>query len=254
VSWAGKILQELGAFTVFVVESLVWFTRRPFRLRQLIDELEFIGNQSIFIVSLTAVFTGAVFAYQSWLAFVMVGTDSLVGATVCLSLTRNLGPVMTALVVTGRAGAAMAAKIGIMRVTEQIDALEVMAVSPQQYLVAPRLVAAWIAVPLLVALFALVGNLGGYFVAIFVCGVDSGIYIEKLKYYMAPWDFYHGVIKGSVFGFLLAAIGCYTGYRARNGVEGVGQATNNAVVYATVTILILDYFLSVLVPTGVRVQ
>jgi phospholipid/cholesterol/gamma-HCH transport system permease protein len=105
-----------------------------------------------------------------------------------------------------------------------------------------------------VALFALVGNLGGYFVAIFVCGVDSGIYIEKLKYYMAPWDFYHGVIKGSVFGFLLAAIGCYTGYRARNGVEGVGQATNNAVVYATVTILILDYFLSVLVPTGVRVQ
>jgi phospholipid/cholesterol/gamma-HCH transport system permease protein len=247
-------LEDLGEFGIFVVNALVWMFRRPNRLRLLIDEIEFVGNQSLFIVSLTATFTGAVFAYQSWLAFSMVGTDSLVGPSVGLSLVRELAPVMTGLVVTGRAGAAMAAKIGIMRVTEQIDALEVSAISPLQYLVAPRIIASTIAMPLLVALFGLIGNLGGFLVATYVCGVDPGIYVQKLKFFMDPWDFYHGLFKGIFFGFMMGALACYKGYNAINGVEGVGKATNDAVVYATVTILVSDYFLSVLLPTGIRTQ
>lgn len=148
----------------------------------------------------------------------------------------------------------MAAKIGIMRVTEQIDALEVNAISPLQYLVAPRIIAGTVAVPLLVALFGLIGNLGGFLVATTICGVDQGIYVQKLKFFMDPWDFYHGLFKGIFFGFILAAIGCYKGYYAKNGVEGVGKATNDAVVYACVTILVSDYFLSVILPNGMRSQ
>jgi phospholipid/cholesterol/gamma-HCH transport system permease protein len=161
---------------------------------------------------------------------------------------------MTALVVTGRAGAAMAAQIGNMRVTEQIDALEVMAISPLQYLIGPKLIAALISVPLLTAIFGMIGNLGGYVVAVYVCGVDPGIYVAKLKYYMDPWDFYHGLMKAGFFGFLLAAIGSHQGFHARDGAQGVGRATNNAVVYAFMTILVLDYFLSVLLPTGARTR
>jgi len=249
-----KQMISLGKFTLFVSDSLMWLTKKPYRFRLILDEMHFIGNESLFIVSLTALFTGAVFAYQSWLAFVMVGTESLVGVSVSLALVRELAPVMTGLVVTGRAGAAMAAQIGNMRVTEQIDALDVMAISPLQYLVAPKLIAGLLCLPLLTAIFGMIGNLGGYLVAIYVCGVDPGIYVAKLKYYMDPWDFYHGLMKAGFFGFLLAGIGSYQGFKARDGAQGVGKATNNAVVYAFIVILVLDYFLSVLLPTGVRVQ
>ncbi|MEO5667841.1 MAG: ABC transporter permease [Bdellovibrionota bacterium] len=249
-----KRIASLGRFSIFVWDSLLWLFRKPMRWRLITDEMLFIGNESLFIVSLAAFFIGAVFAYQSWLAFVMVGTDSMVGATVSLALVREMGPVMTGLVVTGRAGAAIAAQIGNMRVTEQIDALEVMGISPKQYLVSPKLVAGTLSLPLLTAIFGMVGNLGGYVVAVWICGVDPGIYISKLKFYMDPWDFYHGLIKSGFFGFLLTAIGCYQGYRARNGAEGVGKAVNGAVVDSFIVILILDYFLSILIPTGVRVQ
>jgi phospholipid/cholesterol/gamma-HCH transport system permease protein len=249
-----KSVRSLGRFSLFVWNSLLWLFRRPLRWRLITDEMLFIGNESLFIVSLAAFFTGAVFAYQSWLAFVIVGTDSMVGATVSLALVRELAPVMAGLVVTGRAGAAMAAQLGNMRVTEQIDALEVMGVSPLQYLISPKLVAGLISLPLLTAIFAMVGNLGGYVVGVWVCGVDPGIYVSKLKYYMDPWDFYHGLIKAAFFGFLLTAISCYQGYRAKNGAQGVGKATNDAVVSGFIMILVLDYFLSILVPTGVRVQ
>lgn len=247
-------IEGLGRFGIFVMSAFSWTFRRPFRWRLVVDELEFIGNQSLFIVCLTATFTGAVFAYQSWLAFSLVGTDSLVGPSVSLSLVRSLAPVMTALVVTGRAGAAMAAKLGSMRVTEQIDALEVGAVNPLHFLVWPRLLASIIALPILVAIFGMIGNLGGYLVAVHVCGVDAGVYVQKLKFYMDPWDFYHGIIKAFFYGFIIASVGCYRGYHAKNGVEGVGRATNDAVVFATVTILVADYFLTVLVPTGIRTQ
>lgn len=245
---------QLGFFVKFSVESCVWFFFKPFRFKLLLDEIEFVGNQSIFIVSLTGMFTGSAFAYQSWLGYSMVGLDSMVGPTVALSLIRELGPVLTAIAVAGRAGSAMAAKIGIMRVTEQIDALEVMAISPQQYLVGPRILGSLIATPLLVAVFGLVGNIGGWFVSSVVCGVDSGIYIEKVKLYVDPWDFYHGIIKGLFFGVMIAAIGCYKGYYAKNGAEGVGRATNESVVNSIVVIIMSNYFLGILIPTGIRTQ
>ena len=249
-----SMVEGLGHYGIFVYDSIRSAFSKPYRFRLLLDEIEFVGNQSLFIVTLTAIFSGAVFAYQSWLAFSIVGTDSLVGPSVGLSLVRELAPVMTGLVVTGRAGAAMAAKLGIMRVTEQIDALEVLAVSPIQYLVMPRVIAGMIAMPLLVALFGLIGNIGGFLVATLVCGVDPGIYVQKLKFFMDPLDFYHGLYKGLCFGLVMSSIGCYKGYFAGNGVEGVGKATNDAVVYSTVTILIMDYFLSVIIPTGMRSQ
>ncbi len=247
-------LKSLGHFSIFVAKSIRWMFRRPFRLHILIDEIEFIGNDSLFIVALTSLFTGAVFAYQSWLAFDIVGTESMVGASVGLALVRNLGPVMTGLVVSGRAGAAIAAQIGNMRVTEQIDALEVMAVSPRQYLVAPKILAGAFCLPLLVAFFDLIGNLGGYIVGVYVCQIDPGIYVEKLKFFLAPWDFYHGLIKAIFFGFTLTAIGCYKGYYCRDGAQGVGKATNEAVVFSIVSILVMDYFLSIYIPTGIRSQ
>lgn len=249
-----NFLADFGRFWIFVFEAFFWMLQPPFRLRLYLDELEFVGNQSLNVVMLTGLFTGAVLAYQSWLAFDLVGTDSLVSASVGVALVRELAPVLTAIVVAGRAGAAMAAKLGIMRVTEQMDALEVMAISPRQYLVAPRIFAGMVATPLLIAVFSLLGNLGGYLVGVFVCGIDPGIYVEKLKFYLAPWDVYHGLIKGIFFGLILSGIGCYKGFFAKNGAEGVGKATNEAVVYATVTILVMDYFLSVIIPTGMRSQ
>ena len=249
-----KQIRSLGRFGIFVGDSLRWSLRVPRRWRLILDEMQFIGNDSLWIIALTATFTGAVFAYQSWLAFIMVGTESLVGVSVSLALVRELAPVMSGLVVTGRAGAAIAAQIGNMRVTEQIDALEVMGVSPLQYLVAPKIIAGVITLPLLCAIFGMIGNLGGYGVAVYVCGVDPGIYVAKLRYFMDPWDFYHGLIKAAFFGFLLTSIGTYQGYKTKNGAQGVGRATNNAVVLGFVTILVLDYFLSVLVPTGIRTQ
>jgi phospholipid/cholesterol/gamma-HCH transport system permease protein len=246
--------RDLGKISIFVAQSIAWLFSKPYRFRQIIDELEFVGNQSLSIITLTALFTGAVFAFQSWIALDLVGTSALVGVSVSLALARELGPVMCAIVVTGRAGAAMAAKIGIMRVSEQIDALEVLAISPKQYLIAPKIVAATIATPLLCAIFILVGNVGGYFVGVHFCGVDPGIYIHNLKSYLDPWDLYHGMIKATIFGFLMASIACYKGYITKNGAEGVGKATNESVVYGMVVILVVDYFLTVLLPTGLKTQ
>lgn len=247
-----ELVEQLGKFTLFLTDSVAWAFRQPYRFRLILQEIEFVGNQSLFIVGLTGIFTGAVFAFQIWLAFEMIGTDSMVIGMVSLALIRELAPILTAIVVAGRAGAAMAAQIGIMRVTEQVDALEIMAVVPKQYLVAPKIIASAIATPLLTALFGLIGTLGGYIVAVHVCHVDPGLSMQKLVYYVAPWDFFHGIIKSVIFGVLLAAIGCYKGYRATNGAAGVGRATNEAVVYSIVTILVLDYFLSVIVPSGNR--
>lgn len=246
-----ELVRRLGAFSLFIFDSLAIACRPPYRIGLIIKELEFVGNQSLFIVGLTGAFSGAVFAFQIWLAFIMVGTDSMTIGMVSLSLIREIAPILTAIVVAGRAGAAMAAQIGIMRVTEQIDALEVMAVDPKQYLVAPKIIASTIATPLLTGLFGMIGTLGGYLIAVYVCHVDPGISMQKLQYYVAPWDFYHGIVKSVIFGLLLSAIGCYKGFKARNGAEGVGRATNEAVVYSIVVILVLDYFLSVLVPSGV---
>ncbi|MEZ4815129.1 MAG: ABC transporter permease [Bdellovibrionota bacterium] len=247
-------LRSLGDYGIFTFQSLIAIRKKPYRVRILVDEIEFIGVQSLFIIFLTALFTGAVFAYQSWLALSIVGTQSLVGVSVSMALLRELAPVMTSIVVAGRAGAAMAAKIGIMRVTSQIDAIELMAISPKHYLVTPKIYASLLSLPLLCAIFCLIGNVGGYIVGVGLCNIDSGIYLEKLKAYLYPMDLYHGMIKSVIFGLLLSSVSCWKGYRASNGAEGVGTATNESVVVSIVGILVLDYFLTILIPTGGNLQ
>ena len=243
----GKLLaafRALGDWCGFIWNTLCWIAKPPYRFDQLARQMEFVGVKSTGIVALTAFFTGAVFALQTGKVYGLFNMESMVGATVGLSLTREIGPVFAALMVTARACSAMAAELGTMRVTEQIDALETMAVSPLQYLVAPRLVATTIMVPLLTMLYNYVGVIGSYIVGVYLLGINEGPFMYRLYYYVDANDIWGGLIKASIFGFLVAGISCYVGFKTRGGAEGVGRSTTRAVVISAVTILITDYFLT----------
>ncbi len=240
------LLHELGSMVAMLVSAVFWLVRPPYRWRNHLAMMEFIGVGSLFIVVLTGTFTGMVFAAQSMYAFGMFGAESLVGPTVTISLARELAPVLTALMVTGRAGSAVATEIGTMRVSEQIDALETMAVEPIQYLVAPRILAGIIMVPALTVVFNIVGVFGAYFVSVVWEGQAPGTFIQQTQYYVDPYDVLSGVIKAGVFGLLIFLIACYKGFTAEGGAKGVGQATTQAVVAASITIFIVDYVLTVM--------
>lgn len=243
------VLESLGSYVRFVGLSAWAGLLPPYRLRLLFKQLYFVGNQSLSIVVVTAVFTGMVFAVQANIGFSMFGAEGLVGGVVALALTRELAPVLTALMVNGRVGSAMAAELGTMRVTEQIDALESMAVDPHQYLVAPRVAAAVLMCPALTLVFDAVGLLGCWYVAIFDLHVSEGGFWSRVEWYVDPDDIWGGAIKAAVFGFLLSTVGCWYGYFARGGAEGVGRATTRAVVASGVLILVVDYFVTlILVP------
>lgn len=237
-------LCALGRWCEFVGQSCGWALRPPYRLDQLFRQMEFVGVKSTGIIALTAFFTGAVFALQAGKVYSLFNMESMVGATVGLSLTREMGPVFAALMVTARACSAMAAELGTMRVTEQIDALETMAVNPLHYLVVPRLVATTVMVPMLTMLFNYVGVIGAYIVGIFLLGISEGPFLYRLYYYVDVDDIVGGLIKAAIFGFLIAGISCYMGFVTRGGAEGVGRSTTRAVVISAVTILIADYFLT----------
>lgn len=232
---------RIGAIVFAVATNLF---SRPFRLRNIFKQMELVGVQSLSIVFVTGLFTGMVFAVQLYIALIMFGAAGLVGATVGLSLTRELSPVFCALMVTGRVGSAMAATLGSMRVSEQIDALDAMAVNPIHYLMVPRVVAASLMMPLLVVVFDAVGIFGAYLIGVHVLYVDPGTFINKLWWFVDPDDFWKGMIKGAVFGFIFSVVGCSKGYYTEGGAEGVGRSTTEAVVVASVTILIVDYFLT----------
>lgn len=234
----------VGRAAILVFETLLWMLRPPYRVRLLFQAMEFIGVGSLFIVLLTGVFTGAVFALQGAVAFRLFNAESLVGSTVALSLTRELSPVLTGLMVTGRAGSGIATELGTMRVTEQIDALYTMAVNPVQYLVAPRVLAGVIMVPALSVLFTLVGMVGAYFVGVVLLNIDRGVFLGKTEWYVDPHDLTSGLIKACVFGAILTFVGCYKGFHASGGARGVGLATTQSVVVSSVLILIADYFLT----------
>ena len=193
---------------------------------------------------LTGLFTGAVFALQGAGAFRLFNAESLVGPTVGLSLARELSPVLTGLMVTGRAGSGIATELGTMRVTEQIDALYTMAVNPVQYLVVPRFIAGLIMVPILSVLFTMIGMVGCYFVGVVLLGIDQGVFIEKVRWFVDARDLINGLIKACVFGGILTMVGCYKGFYASGGARGVGLATTQSVVVSSVLILIADYFLT----------
>jgi phospholipid/cholesterol/gamma-HCH transport system permease protein len=195
-------------------------------------------------VIITGGFTGMVLALQTYYGFRRFSSEGLVGATVALSMTRELGPVLTALMVTGRAGSAMAAELGSMRVSEQIDALTVMALSPVKYLVVPRVLASLFMLPVLTVIADFTGILGGYFVGVKLLGINEGVFIARMIKYVSLDDIYNGLAKAAVFGVILSVISCYKGFYTRGGAEGVGRATTEAVVASSVTILISDYVLT----------
>jgi len=238
------LLDEAGELLLLFLQTMLWLFRPPFRFWVLLKQLEFVGVGSIYVTLLTGAFTGGVFALQSYHGFSLFGAESLVGSTVALALTRELGPVLTSLMVTGRAGSAMAAELGTMRVTEQVDALYVMAVNPVQYLVVPRVIAGVAMLPVLTIIADFVGIVGSYIVGVGLLGINHGIFISKIIEYLEFSDISMGMVKAAFFGLILSMVGCYKGFYTTGGAEGVGRATTQAVVLASVLILASDYVLT----------
>ncbi len=237
-------LQEMGRMLLFVLATFAWLARPPFRPFQILKQLHFIGFKSVFVVVLTAGFTGMVLGLQLSYTLRKFGSEAVLGSAVALSIIRELGPVLAALMVTARAGSAMTAEIGIMRITEQIDAMDTMAVNPLQYLIAPKLVAGLIGVPLLVAIFDVIGIYGGYLVGVDLLGVNAGSYWSSIESAVEWKDVYGGLLKSISFGLIVSWICCYKGFYTRMSAEGLGTATTEAVVLSAVLILVWDYFLT----------
>lgn len=235
---------ETGRATLFLLEGASRIFRPPFRGRLILEHMFFIGNQSLGVIFLTSAFTGMVLVLQGYTALVRFGGTSYLGPLVALSLLRELGPVLAALMVTARAGSSMAATIGSMRVTEQIDALEAMAVDSKQYLVSPRLLAAVIVVPLLAMLFSLIGIGAAYGLGTGALGIDGGAFISNIESSVEWSDVSAGIWKSLVFAVLITWIATYFGFNTTRGASGVGRATTRAVVTASVLILVSDYVLT----------
>lgn len=239
-----ELILYLGEFYSFTVRTFYWSVQKPFRWRLFIDQFNRIGVESIPIISLVGLFTGMVFALQSTYAFRLFNAETMVGSVVGMSLAREIAPVFAALMVTARMGSAMAAELGTMKVTEQIDALHAMAVYPQQYLVVPRVIASMLMLPLLTVVFNFIGIMGAYLVSVYLMHIPEGPFVYRLQQFVEPKDIIGGILKAVVFGLILGLISCFEGFRTNNGAKGVGISTTRAVVLSSVTVLIVDYFLT----------
>jgi len=228
----------------FLATSFFWVVFPPYLLRRIVKQINFIGVKTTLVIVLTGSFTGMVLALQTYYALVKFGAETSLGPVVALSLIRELGPVISALMVTGRAGSALTAEIGIMRISEQIDALDAMALNPYKYLIIPNLLAGIISLPLLNAIFVVVGVWGGYAVGVGLTGVSSGTYFGGIRDFVSAKDVLEGLYKSLSFGMLITWISCYKGYFTGYGAEGVSKATTQAVVLSSVSILIWDYFMT----------
>ena len=246
-------VQEVGRIILYVSDSLRLLFVRPYRFIETIRHMEFVGNQSVFIISLTGLFTGLALSFQVYLGFKLVNAVNLVGPTVALGITRELGPVLTGLIVAARAGGAMAARLGTMRVNEQIDALDVMGVNSKQLLIGPRIIAAIICMPLLTAIFDFVAMIGSWFLCVHLVELDEAVFFEKIRQTLEPRHIYEGLIKAAFFGVIFASICTYRGFFTKGGAKGVGEATNRGVVTSMVLIIIADYFLTNLIGTFFRI-
>ncbi len=237
-------VQGVGRIILLLSSTVKKMVKPPYEIRNIVRQMLEIGVNSLPVVLITAVFTGMVLALQSYTGFKRFGAEGLVGTVVALSMTRELGPVLAALIVTGRAGAAIAAELGTMRVTEQIDALETMATDPVKYLIVPRFLSGIIMLPALTVITDIVGIIGGYLVSVVLLGVNAVSYMRSSWDYLQAEDIYSGLIKACFFGAAFTIISCYKGFYTKGGAEGVGRATTGAVVYSSMTILVSDYFLS----------
>lgn len=239
-----RVVREMGRMALFLASTIMWMVRPPFRFLQLLKQMHFIGVKSLFVIVLTGIFTGMVLGLQGYYSLRKFGAEGLLGSAVALSMIRELGPVLTALMVTGRAGSAITAEIGLMRITEQIDALDTMAISPMQYLVAPKVLAGILVMPLLASIFDVIGIYGGYLVGVDLLGVSSGAYTGSIETAVEWKDVYGGFLKALSFGVIVTWVCTYKGYNTGMSAEGLGKATTEAVVLASVLVLIWDYFLT----------
>ncbi len=242
--WVLDILYKAGDFTIFQLRVFFLFFKPPFRIKEFFEQITFMGYGSLVVIFLTSFFTGLVEAVQLYKGFHKFGIEDFMGYTIFLSIVKELGPVFAALMVISRGISAYAAELGSMRVTEQIDALEVMAVDSKHFLIVPRILATTLALPLLILFFDTVSNIGAYLISVYSLDVNGYAYLENLREYAEMKDVLEGVIKGFVFGYVIAAIGTYIGYNTKGGAKGVGLSTTKAVVVSSVAVFIIDYILA----------
>lgn len=238
------VMGDMGRMGTFLVRAVFYTFAPPLKFFRVLKQIRFIGFGSVLVIVLTGAFTGMVLGFQGYYTLSRVGSTAFLGPMVALSLLRELGPVLTALMVTGRAGSAVTAELGIMRDTEQIDELEILGLSPYRYLVVPTFLAALISVPLLTAIFNVVGIYGGYLIGGKLLGVNAGTYFGTMRDYVDSKDVLIGLYKSICFGGLIAWVCCYKGYYAGFGAEGVSRATTQAVVLSSVLILVCDYLMT----------
>jgi len=246
IHWLRDQLADFGRISIMLYDAVRWSVVPPLRFRNCIKQMEFVGVKSFSIVMFTGIFTGAVLALHGYETFSMINMETMVGGTVAVAMAREMGPVLASIMVVARAGSAMAAELGTMRVTEQIDALVTMSINPVKYLVTPRLIAGITMMPILASIFSLTGFVGSYIVGVKILGINSGLFLANVTEIVDLDDYTHGMVKAVVFGLLMTLIACFHGFNARGGAEGVGKATNRAVVSGCVSIVVADYFLSAL--------
>ncbi len=234
----------LGAFFLFHLRLIPKYFSKPVRIKQILIQIESIGANSLGVVILTGVFTGLVLAIQLYYAFNKFGAEAMMGYTIFLAIGKELGPVFTTLMVISRAISAMSAELGTMRVTEQIDAIDVLSVDSTKYLIIPRIIATVVSLPMLILVFDFVANLSAYFLATQALGVNPTAYLDTIRQLAEVGDFAEGIVKGAVFGILISWIGTYVGYFTSGGARGVGQSTTKAVVISSVTLFLANYFIS----------
>ena len=237
-------LTSAGRFAIFAARDTVHCLTPPWYPSLIGRQMLNIGYFSLPVVGMTALFTGMVLALQSYTGFARFNAESAIATVVVLSITRELGPVIAGLMVAGRIGASMAAEIGTMRVTEQIDALQTLSTNPFKYLVAPRLIAGFTMAPLLVLVADIIGVFGGYLVGVYNLGFNPTTFLRQTRDYLEFIDVFSGLVKAAVFGFIIALMGCYHGYNSEGGAQGVGRATTNAVVSASILILLCNYVIT----------
>jgi phospholipid/cholesterol/gamma-HCH transport system permease protein len=241
-------VQSVGRFGRFLFLAVSFLVRPPLKVGRVVERIHFIGFRSLTIVLLTGAFTGMVLGLQIFLTLSRFGSEALLGPAVALSLVRELGPVLCALIVTGRAGSALTAEIGIMRISEQIDALTVMALNPMRYLAVPPLVAGIVTFPLMTAIFDVVGIFGGYLVGVELLGLSVGTYFGEMQTFVDMGDVLTGFWKSLSFGIIMTWVCTYKGFHCGHGAEGVARATTQAVVLSSVLVLVWDYFLGTVLP------
>ena len=236
--------EDFGRMLIFAGEAVAWALRPPFRPDLILAQMAFIGVGSAFIVGATGLAAGMVFALQMNYALKQFAAEGYVGGSVAFSLARELAPIFTALMVTGRAGSAISTELGTMRVTEQIDAMESMAVNPIQYLVVPRIIASVLMFPVLTMVFNVIGYGGGFVMGVYVARIPIGPFVEHTREFMDPSDVMHGLYKALVFGLLVSVITTWRGYAATGGARGVGEGTTRGVVASSIAVLVADYVIT----------